>query len=307
MVKTVTPRDYVAQALLVIKEHALFANNISDWREYSKTMLARASQATSLPDTYIILRDMLRDLGDNHSHLCTVNDQAKSFNNSTPPIPTGQMINDIGYLNIPFCLNSKILSCEAFAGKVQNLIADFDKPTTRGWVIDLRKNCGGNMWPMIAGLGPILGEGVHGFFKYSQKPDFPWVYKDGAAWCGKFLCARGDRPAHRLTRSNMPVAVLTDTGTASSGEAVAVAFIGRPNTFSIGNQTAGLSTGNALFSLPDGAMMALTTSVYVDRTGKSYGGPIVPDETVIPDSDPTTPTMDYVLARALERLTALRP
>jgi hypothetical protein len=31
-------------------------------------------------------------------------------------------------------------------------------------VVDLRSNSGGNMWPMIAGIGPVVGEGHLGAF-----------------------------------------------------------------------------------------------------------------------------------------------
>jgi C-terminal processing protease CtpA/Prc len=74
------------------------------------------------------------------------------------------------------------------------------------------------------------------------------------------------------------VAVLTGPRTASSGEAVTISFIGRPRTRSFGLPTAGLSTANATMTLPDGAMILLTTAVEADRTGKRYGEKLAPDE-----------------------------
>jgi C-terminal processing protease CtpA/Prc len=47
----------------------------------------------------------------------------------------------------------------AFARQIQDTIASRDRDDLIGWIVDLRSNGGGNMWPMIAGLGPILGEG----------------------------------------------------------------------------------------------------------------------------------------------------
>jgi len=35
-----------------------------------------------------------------------------------------------------------------------------------GWIIDLRGNSGGNMYPMLAGLSSLLGEGVLGYDVY---------------------------------------------------------------------------------------------------------------------------------------------
>jgi predicted enzyme related to lactoylglutathione lyase len=73
------------------------------------------------------------------------------------------------------------------------------------------------------------------------------------------------------------VAVLTDSLTASSGEAVAVAFRGRPNARSFGWPTTGVSSANRTVFLPDGARLYVTASVYADRTGRTYGGSLVPD------------------------------
>jgi C-terminal processing protease CtpA/Prc len=35
-----------------------------------------------------------------------------------------------------------------------------DQGNLAGWIVDLRNNGGGNMWPMLTGIGSILGEGV---------------------------------------------------------------------------------------------------------------------------------------------------
>ena len=80
--------------------------------------------------------------------------------------------------------------------------------------------------------------------------------------------------------SKIPVVVVTGAKTASSGEAVAVAFRGRPHTRSVGQPTLGVSTSNQMYPLPGGAGLNLTTARFVDRTGRAYGDALVPDETV---------------------------
>jgi C-terminal processing protease CtpA/Prc len=91
------------------------------------------------------------------------------------------------------------------------------------------------------------------------------------------------------------VAVLTGARTASSGEAVAIAFRGRARTRSFGAPTAGLTSANAAFDLPDASRIMLTTAIDVDRDGKRYDGPLVPDELVRSDGGDTT---DVVLGAA---------
>lgn len=75
-----------------------------------------------------------------------------------------------------------------------------------------------------------------------------------------------------------PIAVLQDDMTASSGEAVVTAFRGLDGVESFGVPSAGYTSGNAVHRLYDGAILAMTTSVYVDRDGVSLDEkPIRPD------------------------------
>src|SRR6266850_8052486 len=69
------------------------------------------------------------------------------------------------------------------------------------------------------------------------------------------------KPPYKLSVPNARVAVLTDIGVASSGEAIAIAFRGRPNTRSFGTPTCGLSTAVDQFPLSTGGRMAVVTGV----------------------------------------------
>ena len=83
------------------------------------------------------------------------------------------------------------------------------------------------------------------------------------------------------------MAVLFDRGTASSGEAVAIALAGRPRPRSFGEHTAGFSTANHNVPLSDGAMLLLCSSVESDRTGRRYPDGLDPDAAIpAPDSRP---------------------
>ena len=90
---------------------------------------------------------------------------------------------------------------------------------------------------------------------------------------------------YTLTAPASRVAVLTDRGVGSSGEAVAVAFRARPGTRSFGSPTCGLSTANQTFTLSDGSLLLLTVSVMADRTLTPYGESLVPDESVSGDAE----------------------
>ena len=128
---------------------------------------------------------------------------------------------------------------------------------------------------MLAGLKPFLGDAALGKFESPSESSPPWRAGAGV----------GVEPSPSLASLESAwVAVLTGPRTASSGEALTIAFRGRPHTRSFGLPTAGLSTANGTFSLPDGAALLLTTAIEADRTGRRYGDKIEPDQLV--ENDP---------------------
>jgi hypothetical protein len=135
------------------------------------------------------------------------------------------------------------------------------------------------MWPMVAGLGPIIGEDVVGWFIDPDGAEIPWEVRAGGSYSGGALAQSVDN-AYQLRQPRPKVAVLVDNAVASSGEATFIAFIKRPNTRTFGIGTCGLSTANRGFTLNDGALLNLTVSTMADRTKFKYGDRVMPDELV---------------------------
>jgi C-terminal processing protease CtpA/Prc len=73
--------------------------------------------------------------------------------------------------------------------------------------------------------------------------------------------------------------------TASSGEAVAIAFRGNAHTRSFGQRTRGLATANGTFTLSDGSMIILTQGIDRDRDGRAYDQGVPPDVLVDQNED----------------------
>ena len=170
----------------------------------------------------------------------------------------------------------------AYAQKTQELIRQMDNWRNCGWIVDLRSETGGNMWGVLAGVGPLLGEGELGYFLYPDGNKLRWYYENGEAKYGNSVAIDMGKDQYSLKRPNPPVAVLIGSMTTSAGEAVAVAFRGREKTRFFGASTKGFSTANQLFYLSDQATIMLTVAVDADRTGKTYSGAIIPDEIVEP-------------------------
>jgi len=142
----------------------------------------------------------------------------------------------------------------------------------RAVVVDLRSNSGGNMWPMLYALRPFLGEGrLLGYAGAEQR----WVeLTDGR------LREDGRQVFPDLgvayERSKLPVEVWICAGTASSGEAAAIALKDSGATL-VGEPTRGLTTANDVIELPHGVRLLLTTGVMTSSAGEPYGGAIRPD------------------------------
>lgn len=284
-------RTYLTEALDMIQQNALHRDSVN-WPKVRERALLMISGQTTYSGCYPAIRYALGKLKDKHSFLMGATaasewsqPDAEAFREM--PLTTGEMLDGkIACLKMPAVSSGSDALNTWFADQLHNLLDSLDQMQPKGWILDLRGNGGGNCWPMLAGIGPLLGEGVCGYFIVpgEEKPA-TWLYRKGAAGIGKTVITKVGRKPYKLRQKQAPVAVLTGPRTGSSGEVVTVAFRKRPNTRSFGEPTAGLSTGNQSYPLRDGAQILLTTSIYADREGVLYGSKIVPDEVLAPGAD----------------------
>jgi hypothetical protein len=215
----------------------------------------------------------------------------------TPGVVSSLMASGVGYIHVPQRGGAAI----ALADSLHDAVRALQEGGACAWIVDLRANGGGNMWPMLAGIGPLLGDTIVGSF--GGRPSSPrWYYKDGISGTldsvGKLDTAgRVTVSPVQLRDPAVPVAVLFDGGTGSSGEAVVIAFAGRPNTRTFGSRSAGYATVNRGLRLADGANMVVTTGYNADRRGHVYGYQLIPDSTITLPSGWPSPT-DRVTASA---------
>lgn len=185
-----------------------------------------------------------------------------------------------GYIRVPQRGGAAV----ALADSLHTAVRSLATGGVCGWIVDLRGNGGGNMWPMLAGIGPLLGDNVVGYFGSGMEAQ-GWYYRRGVSGIlhpggGVDTASQVTVEPFELPTTLPPVAVLMDGGTGSSGEALAVAFLGRPDTRSFGLPTAGFATVNRGSRLPDGANMVVTTGYYADRSRVQIAERVVPDESV---------------------------
>lgn len=187
------------------------------------------------------------------------------------------------------------------AQRWQAIIRDQDNGSHCGWIVDLRGNTGGNMWPMLLGAAPLLrttpraDENV-GSFATADGPSL-WQLTPSSVRLGERVRVDLGGPGYQLKRPGAPVAVLTGPRTASSGEATVLSFRGRPQTRSFGQPTSGLSTANVMRSLVDGSALLLTTTVMHDRNGQGDGLKIEPDQYTEGDAATLAAAQQWLLAQ----------
>ena len=278
----VAPEAVLDAAISVVQAHALRAKEV-DWDQLKPALHAMTKDAKAPVDVYPAIRHLLAALGDHHSFLMAPWAAHQNHTTGGPTSPPSVELKPggIGYIGMPGYVGMQAQARHAFVAHMVAAIGKLGPQARCGWVVDLRRDTGGSMLPMLAGLRPLLGDESLGGFRYAKGN----VTSFAASNVLDKTPPRGPELEHA------PVAVLLGPHTASSGEVVAVAFRGRANTRSFGQSTAGLSTGNAGFALPDGSIIFLTTAVDVDRNGHAYGGKILPDQVVdaatTAASDPT--------------------
>lgn len=284
-------RRYLDAALDIIQRHSIKRGEI-DWKRWRTDAYDRSPDALTRAETHDTLRFVLAALGDRHSGFFTPEMVTKlnGLSAADNPAPDGQVIaGRFGYVRVPTFMSLNQLAIDRAAARLRRVVRAVDTQHPCGWVVDLRNNSGGNMWPMLAGLGPLLGSGSLGAFVDPDGTTTSWIYEAGMAAEAQEPRARVLDGDDGFTAADTSVAVLINRRTASSGEAVAVALSGRPRTRLFGQPTRGLTTSNRQFVLSDRAMINLAVATFADRTGRAYPSGIQPHEITEVTADDQVP------------------
>ena len=290
-------KSFLNEVLDIMENNSINRYNI-DWSDFRTSVFAETDGAITIEDAYPGIEKALELLADNHSFF--VKPDGTGFSASTircnaDQIPVSSWPENIGYVKVnSFSGGGNTTEAIAFAQEIQQQIRDQDNDQLRGWIVDLRGNLGGNMWPMLAGIGPVLGEGTAGYFIDPDSNEDSWGFVNGASISNGLFTVTQINDSYNLITPNPKVAVLLNDGIASSGEVIAISFIGRDNTRSFGSGTCGLSTGNSTFPLSNGSTLFLTTVYLADRHKNAYGGVVEPD-VVIESEDIIQIAADWIL------------
>ena len=217
----------------------------------------------------------------------------------TSQLPSVKALDDrLGFIDLPGSTGTNADE-QLFTQTGQRGIRDVDTAGSRcGWILDLRRNTGGFPYSMLAAISVLYGNAELGGTVDVDGNLTKFSTLNGALRVNDTTVVAGSAGFPALSQTNGPIAILTSSSTASAGELAMVGFAGRPGVRTFGDATFGVPSGNVGRAYPDGSFLAVTNTLDVDRTGRTYSGPLAPDEAVTMDWSLFGTSSDPVLAAA---------
>lgn len=308
----ISPRALFREALTAISRHALGRSGV-DWEREGEGWAVEVAEEGAVDTAYPAIEALLARLGDPHARLIPAArgmreesppaDDGETSHPTIPTVPTGQVLSGgVGYVLMPGCSAGEVEGLRRYAEAARAEIVRLHAAGVRGWVIDLRLNGGGNLWPMLLGLAPLLGEGpalatvaedrgvAHDAGVASQygvsREHGAWIDWGRGSQTQLAMTDSGPDPALWTGTDRDPIAALIGPWTMSSGEALAIALLSRGASRTFGEPTAGLTTVTNSYPLSDGSVLVLPVSRMAGLDGVPVVGRIAPSAPVAFDDWP---------------------
>ena len=253
-------------------------NNI-DWKVFRQ----KVYDSYEADGRYGAIRTYLRMLEDNHSFYVNTNNQTLNgrtagFACSESNFAFNNLPEDIAYVRIDGYVGFSDQG-STYARAIQTQIKIQDKENIKGWIIDLSRNTGGNMFPMISGASSFFEDDeILGYFIDPEGNHIQWGVNEGSSYLKDKHNLMTTVSKYPLKNPDAKLAIIVGGETASSGEGTAISFIGKENARLFGERSCGLSTGNEQFQLSDGSLLFITAYTMANRKLEAYGEDIPLDE-----------------------------
>ncbi len=301
-------RAYVDRALAGLQDG--YYVGTPEWDEALAEELPGLRAAGAPSDTYSALSRLTRVAGGHHSRFSAPERTAASSQPDVPwsrTTPTARYDGRLGILTIPGFSSVHADDQDRYLRAASEIFDSAQARSACGWVIDVGQNDGGSPWPMILAASPLLDDGAVEQFRTRDGrvsavrvsgTSLSW---DGRRWdglpvfAGRFgaldqlglpgLVAAPALPGAPAKLAGRPVAIVQSARSASAAEMVLLAFAGQARTATFGAESAGYTTVNGGFMLPDGAEVTLSFALMGDRDGNFHEGAIPPDHPADPEDD----------------------
>lgn len=214
----------------------------------------------------------------------------------------------VAYVEIPLSYldRNDTISKIKQINSIRSALCNLQSRNPKGWIIDLRGNLGGSMWPMMNGLGALFpNTDLGGVTKDGQSFDQRWKMIDGVFHYGEDVFEHRIQEICPDTNPNVRYIFLVGRYTASSGESIVSAFKGQNNIIIIGEETSGFTTSNEGEVIGGRILCNIGTSYFMSNNGESYkSGGINPDILIESIYDPNNPTAGPIIDTAVEIINA---
>jgi len=280
---------------IFIRSNSIHRNKVN-WPLIDLAFQNQLEDAASLKDTMRSFVSVLAALHDVHSQvylnneyyghyppfddstlarLKPLNDKASSLTNQ---IFTTMLPGSIAYIRVPSTQVYDKQQINAYAKSLFDSVDQYSTKRIKGFIIDLRLNGGGNVYPMLTGLSALLGDNTIAYeTDIADNVTRKWEIRQSNFMIGGYQATQLKvKPGKGY--SIIPVALLTGPVTKSSGSMTAIAFKQRPNSIFIGEPTAdGYTTSNGYFQFAPNLVMNFATHFVADRKMNIYKTTVDPD------------------------------
>lgn len=310
-------RRVIDSSIVLLRTYALHRDR-PDWNYVRERAYELAGQTTRWEELGPAISWLFESVDDHHGWLAVkdsvfrwqrteqpfLSEKVRQAFAKGPRIVRQMLSGEIGYLRVP----SMVMDTAQYQQAARALLDSLYFLQARGarkFIIDLRLDAGGAMFPMLAGLSPLLGNGEFiGNADCNGRVLDMVRMKDGVVQRADGGAVRVDLRGWPVLK-DAPVVVITGHGTASAGECVAIAFKGRKHTSFIGEPTGGSTTANAGHWIVDGQVgIVIAETMATDRDHRCYPRNLVPDEWVPGGDEFTDLTRDKKLQAAVRKLRA---
>ncbi len=307
-------KSFVDTTVALIKSNAVDTSNI---KMIENILYTKAKDLNSVSELAPIYAEVFKLLKDHHGGLkykgktygwkkpeSSANVYLKEKLKTEKSVVSQVIGKTIAYIRIPGNDDFAFKKVDSIANDITEHINKVNPAKIKAWIIDLRVNSGGNMYPILLGLKEFIGSDdiVFGGFRNSKgESSGKWEIREGKMLIDGIELVRKTQLKIPI-KQDIPIVILTSCYTASAGEMTAISLIGRKNTFVVGEPTADYTTAVQGFKINKDAGLNLSTDYVVDRNSKVYTNNVHPDTEVVQGDNLEDLLKDKKILEALRML-----
>lgn len=258
-----------------------------NWDSIGARMHEKAYDVKSVTDLKKTLEFLLTSLGDNQALFYDRITNAKLAThpgNKAPNVLADagllhfeMLEHNIRYLRLVAVPTGKNLQEEA--EKIRFAVDSLMKGDAHSWIVDLRFTADGDINPLLAGVAPILDEGlIATTVDNAGKIQDMYTVHNANLYINQVRV--GKFAPHNTDLRNAKVAVLTSRYTSGAAEVLAIALRGKKHTRIFGETTAGNVFGLTTIRVSRDVGMQLSKTLFVNKKGIEYRHPLDPDKQI---------------------------